>query len=313
MIVPVVPANKVGVAPGTTAFALNGTQYVDCPADAARIDVLKIPTNPGYRNPPKGAAVQTAANALRRVQRALSPYGTFENMSGALGRGLGIVLAPYGDISPEPPGEIAATMQNWRTRCGPNDPQFNTRGEAGYYYDGLAGVAPPGDLEMSRIYGYTPVVNSWVPFKKLTWTMAPWVPRSGYEGQGYPTIGPALRGAADSWSASGVAFYQTMTQNMRWAWSALLTSTGLGDATSVSAEIGPITLDPAQEAVLELKKHQERVFMLSTISTAAIAMTTGIGLIKFLRDERRAKKGGKATEHATSALPISGARRRRRR
>lgn len=305
MIVADTPRRKVGVSPGTTTFTLNGTTYVDCPADAARIDVLKIPGDPGYRAPSKPATVAT--KALRRVQRAFSPYGTFESLSG-----LGLVLAPEGDISPAPYSEVGAVMQNWRTRCGPNDPQFNTRGEAGHYYDTPLGGVGPSDLQLSRIYGYTPVVNSWVPFKRMTWTIAPWVPPTGDAGWGYPTIGPALRGLAGA-------------TNVGWGWSKLRRALGLRDAGDIateameaSAEVGPIpgtTLDPAQQAVLELKRHQDRVFLLSTISTAAIATTTAIGLIKFMRDEKRAKRAGgnsRATEQGTAALPVAGARSRRR-
>lgn len=302
MIVADTPRRKVGVSPGTTTFTLNGTTYVDCPADAARIDVLKIPGDPGYRAPSKPAA--TAAKALRRVQRAFSPYGTFESLSG-----LGLVLAPEGDISPAPYSEVGAVMQNWRTRCGPNDPQFNTRGEAGYYYDTQLGGVGPSDLQLSRIYGYTPVVNSWVPFKRMTWTIAPWVPPTGDAGWGYPTIGPALRGLAGA-------------TNVGWGWSKMRRALGLRDAGDVDVAMqeaeatADVALDPAQQAVLELKRHQDRVFMLSTISTAAIAMTTAIGLIKFLRDEKRAKRtgnSGRATEQGTAALPVAGARSRRRR
>jgi hypothetical protein len=271
------------------------------------------------------ALVSTAEpSAARRVVAAFSPYGTFESMKGAsvgsrlrqlLRRhtNLGIVLSPHGDISPLMYSEISATMQNIHYQCGPFDPQYTQNGEAGYYYDtplgsakstwqrwkakwfgapGLGNVSPPSDLQLSRIYGYTPQMSSYVPFQNVTWTIAPWTPPNGGSGSMYPVIGPALRGARRQVSR----------------WRSLFGDTPPADtATETFVET---TVSPAQAALNELRRHQDRLFTLSVASTAAIVGGFLLSVIKDRREVRRNSR--KATSETPAITPmISGARRRR--
>jgi hypothetical protein len=220
----------------------------------------------------------------QRVVKALSPSAD------AKLAGLGLVLSPYGDISPQMYSEISATYQNYRNHCGPFDPQFNTQGEAGYYYDTPLGGNGPTDFQVARAIGYTPVVNSWVPFQQETWTMAPWVPPNG--GGAYGTIGPALRGARRGWFAA-------------------FKSAVLGATDDLIDTVTPTSYNAGQAAVNELRRHQDRVFMLSAVSTVAVAGGFLLNVIKDQREKKRLKKS--PSYENPSAVPVAGHRRRRKR
>jgi len=265
-------------------------------------------------------------STARRVVAAFSPYGTFESMKGPSSIGtklrqllrrhtnLGIVLAPYGDISPLMYSEISATMQNIHHQCGPFDPQYMQNGEAGYYYDtplgsaqstwqqwkakwfgapNLGNVSPPSDLQLSRIYGYTPQMSSYVPFKNVTWTIAPWTPPNGGSGSMYPVLGPPLRG--------------TRRRVSRWR---SLFGDDAPPADTATETFVETAVSPAQAALNELRRHQDRVFMLSVVSTAAIA---GGFLLNVLKDRRDAHRTNRKPSSDTPVVApmISGARRRR--
>lgn len=266
-----------------------------------QLDTKTATTAPAFttsRTPPQSIVPTPIKTAASRIATAFSPYASFEQMKGAVqrvlrgGRGsLGLVLKPYGDISSLMYSETSSVMEPF-TYCGPFDPQYSTRGEAGYYYDtplGGLGTSVPTDLQLSRVYGYTPVVHGWTPFKNVTWQNGTWTPPNGRGGDAYGGIGPALKGAASRW-------------RQRW---------GLGDGETVAVEaLEDPSMTPAGMALTALQKHQDRIFFLSAISTAAVAATA---LVNILKDRRERKgKTSKSVEHSVQSLPVSGARRRRR-
>lgn len=84
---------------------------------------------------------------------------------------LGFILAPLGQEVPgQYPNEINYAYGGTGSYLCPPDPQFNTRGEQGYYYDtplgGLDGPAIPTDAELAQNYGYTPVEAAWINAKE---------------------------------------------------------------------------------------------------------------------------------------------------
>lgn len=60
--------------------------------------------------------------------------------------------------------------------------------------------------------------------------------------------------------------------------------------------------DAGQAAVAELKRHQDRQFALSVVSTLAIASTAMIGIFKHLQEQRMAKRNRTSS---TAAKPLS--------
>lgn len=294
---------------------------------AARLPNGYVPTpapNPAER---VSNGFTTSPNVPSRV--AYNPYAETASMEGPVRSffqrvksrlGLGLVLAPYGDISPQLYSEIADIENNVHYQCAPFDPQYNQRGESGFYYDtplghgfakhgivgqALAGSTPPTDLQLSRIYGYVPVVNSGagVPGRYIdrpgeTWTAAPYMPPNG--GGPYGTWGPPLRGAR------------------RGVIARIKNALNLGDAPLPEGGIAPEDLppgaganpnDPSSLALRALNKHQDRMFLLGIVSTGAVAITTAHNLLK---DRRKRSGSGHAVTSAVTST-MSGARRRRSR
>jgi hypothetical protein len=113
-------------------------------------------------------------------------------------RGLGIILTPYGKIPGAYPSEISRTTHGGRYLC-PADPQYNQRGEAGFYYDTPLGAAPrkltwgerralkkaglgdiPNDFELARVRGILTPNQGWVATQNGAYPGA-WVPPNGWQ------------------------------------------------------------------------------------------------------------------------------------
>lgn len=123
---------------------------------------------------------------------------------------LGFILAPLGQQVPgQYPNEINYAYSGAGTYLCPDDPQYNTQGEPGLYYDTqLGGPAIPTDAELATVYGYTPVAAGWINaaegFMPGPWrTPGGWNPAGAY---GPPTSLSGLRDATmDPGDGSGAA------------------------------------------------------------------------------------------------------------
>lgn len=149
----------------------------------------------------------------------------------------------------------------------PEDPQWNERGEAGYYYDtqlgtsaieygargpvkrtlqkikaklGLAGI--PTDFQ-AAIDGYTPVTSGWVATQQ-GYVTTPW-PRAGMN------MTPPMQ--TPGWP-SGLA--------------------GLRDAAPAAS---------AADVLAVLNAHNDRIFALSLISTTAVAVSAFLTVFRTLK------------------------------
>ncbi len=193
-----------------------------------------------------------------------------------------MILAPYGQIPGSFPYEIgyAYGPSGPNGYLCPKDPQWNTSGEAGFYYDtplggglrdrrltlkeqvrrwvnGLAtrGAAKraglgsiPTDAELASIYGYTPVNSGWIASNQ-GYVTGPWVPPNGYRPAG--------------------AFGPPTSLN------------GYGDAT-------PGVPASANDVLAAMNAHNERMFTLAMVTTliGGLAATLAIvRTVKSLREE----------------------------
>lgn len=179
---------------------------------------------------------------------------------------LGVVLTPYGK---NPDGTSPPFTVNYAfgPRPGqylaPHDPQFNTRGTPGMYYDtplgapslkswwhkrklkrALRGLGDiPTDAELATVYGYTPVQSGWINTVGQGYVTGPWVPPDGQNYGGYapPVALHGLRGLRDDAAPS----VETMLQSMQ--------------------------------------EHNDRVFALTLVSTAAVAISAMITVFRTLK------------------------------
>lgn len=350
---------SVGVAPGTTTVLLTGPtalgdpppgpgygvvgcenparaakqryylyppgKFVDGVQPAATMIRAEAPEATMVRTPAPAAQVFTTA--AQRVTRVLDPYGTIESLKGlgrATRRRLGIVLAPYGDRSPNPSFEMVAATKDFgpqayctrRPERGPNYRQDQTsayepedrnhsingvRGRLAQFTCRIAGIgcasrgvgAVPTDMQLATQYGYTPVVSQWIPFRQGAYSPAPWAPPHGRPTPNDPAFMTAWgKYAAPRFHRPGVA----------------------GPVADVVTENADVVApaDPATAAVEELKMHQNRMYMLGIVSAAAVASTALVNVFRYSVERRDARKrhGRVAAEPAPS---ISGARRRKRR
>ena len=126
---------------------------------------------------------------------------------------LGFIPVPLGqEVDGQPPSEIAMAYGGSGTYLCPPDPQFNTRGEIGYYYDTqLGGPAIPTDAELASVYGHTPVAAGWISSPNgdgtTTYWPAPWRVPGGWNPAGGYGPQPSLSGASASaspWMALAV-------------------------------------------------------------------------------------------------------------
>lgn len=192
---------------------------------------------------------------------------------------LGIVLAPYGQIPGAFPSAINYSTGGNGTFLCPNDPQFNQRGESGYYYDTqLGAVVKPGlftrlrfkramrklglgqiptDAELATVRGYMPVESGWVATANPKASIpGPWFPPSGAPQGGYPM------------------------------------PIALGDAAPMTPVTPPIipSTTSVEDVMMALSAHNDRVFSLALISTTAAAVSALITVfrtIKLIREDAR--------------------------
>jgi hypothetical protein len=82
---------------------------------------------------------------------------------------LGLILSPLGQrVAGQYPNEISYAYGGQGTYLDPFDPQFNTQGESGCYFDTplgmtLNGPQIPTDAELAKSYSeYTPVAGAWI-------------------------------------------------------------------------------------------------------------------------------------------------------
>lgn len=167
-------------------------------------------------------------------------------------RGLGLILTPYGQLPGAYPSEIARTTHGGQPLC-PFDPQYNTRGTAGLYYDtqlgrprlpvaGMQLADIPNDFEIAKVRGVLTPNAGWVDTYAGPYNQ-PWVPPNG-------------------WSPT-----QPARVKINYA----------------PAPLGDAAADATAAVIKELNEHHKRVFMLSAISTAAVLVTSIIGAIRTAR------------------------------
>jgi hypothetical protein len=114
------------------------------------------------------------------------------------GPGLGFILAPLGqEVAGQFPNEINYSGITAGSDLCPPDPQWNSKGEAGMYYDsplgGLRGEGIPTDAELATVYGYMPVISGEVVAKEGHFP-GPWIPPSNYSAAGQYGPQPSLNG-----------------------------------------------------------------------------------------------------------------------
>lgn len=118
---------------------------------------------------------------------------------------LGFILAPMGQkVAGQYPSEINYAYGGRGTYLG-DDPQHNTRDQAGLYFDAtIGGPAIPTDVELSSTYGgymtyqggRTPVAAAWVNAQE-GYFPSPWRPPGGWNPAGAWGPQPSLSGFSD--------------------------------------------------------------------------------------------------------------------
>lgn len=172
---------------------------------------------------------------------------------------LGVILTPYGHTPGYPPSGITRNARGATSWAGPFDPQFYTRGQAGFFYDTpLGGV--PTDFDLARRRGFLPVVSGWVQTQQGYQTGG-WLPPGGY----YPGQPAAAR--------------VPLTP---------LGLNGLRDALPPATETSPPAT--AEDVLAVLAAHNDRIFAITVVSTMAVAVSALIGLfrtLKLIKDDKR--------------------------
>lgn len=174
---------------------------------------------------------------------------------------LGIVLTPFGKLpNGAPPYAIGYQYGGNGTYLGPDDPGYYGRGEAGYYHDTqLGGPRRPGalarlkrklglgsiptDFEISKTRNYLPVMSGWIRTKQGYQT-GPWTPPGNLEPWAAPL--QPLNGLA-----------------------------GLGQVPAPPATV--------EDVMAAMTAHNDRVFALTLVSTAAVAISAMLGIFRTLR------------------------------
>ena len=194
---------------------------------------------------------------------------------------LGIILAPYGKIPGAYPSAINYSYGGGGQYLCPEDPFFNTRGEQGFYYDTYLGApasrlsfwqrrqlkkfyknltkqrmqdeasspflggAIPTDAELATYLQYTPVESGWVAAKE-GYFPAPWLPPDGWNQAG-----------GRGWTTPGYGPHPELR--------------GLGETP------------PPEDVIAALNVHNQRVFALTLVSTAAVAIAAMLGAYRTIR------------------------------
>lgn len=188
---------------------------------------------------------------------------------------LGVVLTPYGKIpGGYPPAGITYSRKgSTEFLCSGDylDPQFNSRGEAGYYYDTPLGAPSkpgwftrmraraaarklglrdiPTDFDLAKVRGYLPVQAGWVTTEQGYQT-GPWLPPHGE----YPP------------NPSRQVVPLAGLQGLR--------------------EGEPAT---TEDVIAAMMAHNDRIFALSLVSTTAVAVSALITVFRTLRLVREGK------------------------
>lgn len=350
---------KVGVATGTTTMLLAGPKmqvHPRCDDDPDRRMLQKLHLWPpgkyraklptvaemadGSGNAAPNAGVVATSHASR--DGFLNPYASIETLKGPQSGGffarlknklgLGIVLAPYGDRSPNPSVEMTAAGRRLTPTCtggrGHRGPSYrddyqgnstvayrpmgddyvnsgelgrmNLAGPIGTVFPETSGgrVYPqpsprivasqgpssmPTDTQLSTEYGYTPVIQQWVPFKQGNYP-APWTPPNGL---------PAPAALAGPTMSFGRAGFREAAEG----------------GTPLPPEARAI--DPAAATIEVLRQHQDRMFSLGIISAAAVAGTALINVFRYSNERREGSRKSNRKVPAEPNVVISGPRRRR--
>lgn len=265
MIIAAQPGPAVGVAPGTTTFQLAGPQASVLCDDGARTSYQRMREYPPWK--------LRAVQAAQRMRQVLDPYGTIESLKGLAAPLVQIVQAGAGAATCAP-NQRPSAVNDYRAD-ETTDYGFQTTDHSPY--GGLGRPGAPTDLELSKIWGYTPWISGWIPFKEGNWAPAPWTPPDGGYGQ---LAGPR--------------------------------AARLGDTVDNVVTPPQIPLDPATATLQTLQMHQDRMYLLGIISAAAVASTALVNVFRYSAERRDVRK--RHTRVAAEPAPsISGARRRHRR
>lgn len=274
---PLLP-NKVGVASGTTAFTL-GAPWNYLPDDSpSRVAFQR------RRLFPPGKCPSDPDNRASRW-RGWTPYRA---LKGVLRGALGIVVTPF-----EYTG--AFKNRNYFYSAPGRGPDY--AGPGGTLMGGRGLGAIPTDFQLSTVYGNTPVMHSWIPFNQGTFTTPPFIQPDGDWGPN-PLINRGI------WAPPLQP----------------LAGAGLGDEIveqpNATPPAPPSPFDAGYAAVEELKRHQERMYMLGIVSAVAVASTALVNVFRF-RDEHQSRRRAHTKVAAEPTPMISGifgpARRRRAR
>lgn len=222
--------------------------------------------------------------ARRRARKngLAGPLGYRINTNGYDGPTPANATTPYGEIA------IVTKQAVWQNAyCGQYDKQYHERGNPGMYYDTQLGRIP-SDLELSRSWGFVPMTSGVASFRQQAWAPLPWVARIG------------------TWTPEGIRPWAPPFKDGR-------VLRGVGQ--EIVEDVAPAPMDPAQAAVFELKRHQDRVFALSVVSAIAIASTAMINVFKYMEEKRAAKRKSAPADSKPASIttPVAGARRYRRR
>lgn len=291
------PPGKPNAAPFTPTSCAMYASVPTATATAATTPVLTT-------RPPRADAVHAVTavrNAVTRVRTVLDPYGTIESLKGVFANRetrLGIVLAPEGDRSPYPSSEIVAVgkttagPQAYCTRRPERGPNFRESQTRQYGGDAHLGAVPT-DLQLATQYGYTPVLSQWAPGKTGAYSPLPWIPPTGSPRSTLPGDPPAY-----------VQGYMTQLAGPQTA------HFGADGGPPAVASIPEY--NAGQAAVDELKRHQDRMYVMGILSAAAGVATALVSVFRYTDDRRTTRR---RTRTATSVEPtptLARARRRRR-
>ena len=269
---PLLP-NKVGVASGTTAFTLGA------PWGYLRDD---SPTRVAFQRQrlwPAGKCPSDPDNRGSRW-RGWSPYRA---LKGALRGALGIVVTPF---------EYTAALKdrNYLYSAPGRGPDYAGPGGTLMGAGGLGAI--PTDFQLATVYGNTPVMHSWIPFKQGVFTTPPFIQPDGDWGPN-PIINRGI-----------------------WAPALQPLAGPLGDIVEQPSDgttTPPVApFDAGMAAVEELRRHQERMYMLGIVSAVAVAATAAVNVFRF-RDEHQSRRRTKvAAEPSPVISGVFGPARRRR-
>jgi len=119
-----------------------------------------------------------------------------------------MILSPYGKLPGGAyPSESGGSIGPGESYLCPDDPQYNSSGEAGHYYDSPLGATVdaygrviaqgpvPSDFDHARAYQYTPSVRGWVATPQ-GFVQGGYYPQAPAGAQ-YPATSPPVLGEAD--------------------------------------------------------------------------------------------------------------------